>query len=307
MKDSDFILKQGWMVTKLSLTGIDLELYALIYGFTKDGSSWYETNIANMMDWLQLAERTVQKHLSLLVEAKYILRKQTSLGRKGKILLQANPAILEEIEKGAQYAPIKRVHETTKKGASGAPIEAEKGARNDITPYIRIKEVKDSKRILLSAPARTKQEEDFFEIFFFRGAADPAAEVTDFTNWYEANYEDWNALPSKKKNYYAAAWKLNHGERRQAGGLWLSAWVDVCNWIQENDPENLRQMLDVRFGGRCYRDPIEGNQVIYELSVTRDVARYLCDHKEELLAKYMNQLVKQHNAQVARWNIIDKN
>ena len=113
MKDSDFILKQGWMVTKLSLTGIDLELYALIYGFTKDGSSWYETNIANMMDWLQLAERTVQKHLSLLVEAKYILRKQTSLGRKGKILLQANPAILEEIEKGAQYAPIKRVHETT--------------------------------------------------------------------------------------------------------------------------------------------------------------------------------------------------
>ena len=130
--------------------------------------------------------------------------------------------------------------------------------------------------------------------------------MTDFVNWYEANYEDWNALPSKKKNYYAAAWKLNHGERRQAGGLWLSAWVDVCNWIQENDPDNLRQMLDVRFGDRCYRDTMKG-QTVYELSMTREATDYLIAHKDELIIKYMSPLVKQHKAQVAKWNIIDKN
>ena len=305
MKDSDFIIKQGWMVSKLGLHGMPLELYALVYGYTKDGSSWYETNIANIMEWLGAAERTVQYHLKSLVEAGFILRKQTGLGRSAKLLLQANTEIIEMAEKGANITPLKRVQKTTEKGANSAPLEGEKGAKNDITPYIRIKEVKDSKRILLSAPARTKQEEDFFEIFFFRGAADPAAEVTDFVNWYEANYEDWSALPSKKKNYYAAAWKLNHGERRQAGGLWLSAWVDVCNWIQENDPENLRQMLDVRFGDRCYRDSFEGNHVVYELSVTREVASYLCQHKEELLTRYISPLARQHKAEVTKWNIID--
>ena len=101
------------MVSKLGLHGIDLELYALVYGYTKDGVTWYETNIANMMDWLQLAERTVQKHLKILVEAKYILRRQTGLGRSARLLLQANSEIIGTIEKGAQYSPLKRVHETT--------------------------------------------------------------------------------------------------------------------------------------------------------------------------------------------------
>lgn len=303
MKDSDFIIKQGWMVSKLGLHGVDLELYALVYGYTKDGVSWYETNIANIMDWLDVSDRTVQSHLKLLVEAKYILRKQTGLGRSARLLLQANQEI---IEKGEAISPLKRVKKTTKKGENISPITPEKGEKNDITPYIRIKELKDSKSILLSAYTRTKEEEDFFEIFYFRGAADPAAEVTDFVNWYEANFEEWPTLPIKKKFYHAASWKINGGFRLR-GKLWLAAWANICNWIQENDPENLRRMLDVRFGDRCYRDPSEGGHVVYELAVTREVAAYLYEHKEELLTKYISPVARQYKADVTKWNIIDNN
>lgn len=303
MKDSDFIIKQGWMVSKLGLHGVDLELYALVYGYTKDGVSWYETNIANIMDWLDVSDRTVQSHLKLLVEAKYILRKQTGLGRSARLLLQANQEI---IEKGEAISPLKRVKKTIKKGENISPITPEKGEKNDITPYIRIKELKDSKSILLSAYTRTKEEEDFFEIFYFRGAADPAAEVTDFVNWYEANFEEWPTLPIKKKFYHAASWKINGGFRLR-GKLWLAAWANICNWIQENDPENLRRMLDVRFGDRCYRDPSGGGHVVYELAVTREVATYLYEHKEELLTKYISPLARQHKADVTKWNIIDNN
>ena len=305
MKDTDFIIKQGWMISKLGLHGMPLELYALVYGYTKDGSSWYETNIANIMEWLGAAERTVQYHLKSLVEAGFILRKQTGLGRSAKLLLQVNSEIIEMADKGAIITPLKRVQKTTEKGANSAPLEGEKGAKNDITPYIRIKELKDNKRILLSAQARTKQEEDFLEIFFFRGAADPAAEMTDFVNWYETNFEEWPSIPHKKKCYYAAAWKINGGFRL-CGRLWLAAWANVCNWIQENDPDNLRQMLDVRFGDRCYRDNMKG-QTVYELKMTREVTDYLMAHKDELLIKYMSPLVKQHNAQAAKWHIIDNN
>ena len=302
MKDTDFIIKQGWMVSKLGLTGIDLELYALVYGYTKDGDSWYETNIANMMDWLQLADRTVQKHLKALVEAQYILRRQTGLGRSAKLLLQVNQEILDKIEKGERYAPLKRVNETTEKGESRSPISTEKGERNDKTPYIRIKEIKDNKRILLSAQARTKEEEEFFEIFFFRGAADPAAEVTDFVNWYEANYPDWALIPLKKRYYYATTWKLEPERKRKVSSAWLSAWVDVCNWIRENDPDMLRSFLDVRFGGRCYKDPMDGGRSTYELTATREVCDYVRAH--DLTTDFLNPLVRLHGAQIAKWNII---
>ena len=303
MKDSDFIIKQGWMVSKLGLHGVDLELYALVYGYTKDGSSWYETNIANIMDWLDVSDRTVQSHLKMMVEAKYILRRQTGLGRSAKLLLQANQEI---IEKGENISPIKRVKKTTKKGENISPITPKKGEKNDITPYIRIKEIKDNKRILLSACTRTKEEEEFFEIFFFRGAADPAAEVTDFVNWYEANYPEWNQIPIQKKYYYASSWKLEPEKRRKVSDRWLSAWLDVCNWIRENDPDALAQMLDVRFGGRTLRDPMDGGRSTYEITVTRAAGQYLCGH-EELCNKYLNPLVHQHNAQIAKWNIIDNN
>lgn len=302
MKDTDFIIKQGWMVSKLHLTGLDLELYALVYGYTKDGASWYETNIENIMEWLGAAERTVQYHLKTLVDAGYVLRRQTSLGRSARLLLQTNPEILENIEKGAEITPLKRVQKTAKKGAESAPISAEKGAKNDITPYIRIKEIKDNKRILLSAQARTKEEEEFFEIFFFRGAADPAAEVTDFVNWYEANYPDWALIPLKKRYYYATTWKLEPERKRKVSSAWLSAWADVCNWIRENDPDMLRSFLDVRFGGRCYKDPMDGGRSTYELTATRVVCDYVRAH--DLTTAFLNPLVRLHGAQIAKWDII---
>ena len=307
MKDSDFIIKQGWMVSKLHLRGMSLELYALVYGYTKDGETWYETNIANIMEWLMASESTVHRHLRELVESGYILRRQTSLGRSAKLLLQVSQETLEKMEKGVNLMPIKRVSKSTEKGVNMTPITPNKGVKMNDIPYIRIKEIKDNKRILLSACTRTKEEEEFFEIFFFRGAADPAAEVTDFVNWYEANYPEWDQIPIQKKYYYASAWKLEPEKRRKVSDRWLSAWLDVCNWIRENDPDALAQMLDVRFGGRTLRDPMDGGRSTYEITVTRAACQYLCGHHEELCKKFLNPLVHQHNAQIAKWNIIDNN
>lgn len=301
MKDTDFIIKQGWMVSKLHLTGLDLELYALVYGYTKDGETWYETNIENMSEWCLTSDRSIQRHLKVLVDSGYLLRKQTSLGRKAKVLLQASQEILQKVEKGDTFSPIKRVTKDAEKGDNLSPITPKKGDKSDITPYIRIKELKDNKSILLSAHTRTNEEEGYYEIFFFRGAADPAAIVTDFVNWYEANYPGWNELSPKKRFYYATVWKMEPEERRKVRPRWLTAWADVCNWIRENDPDMLRPFLDVRFGGRCYTDPQDGGKSTYELTATREVSDYVKAHD---LARFLNPLVRSHGAQIARWNII---
>lgn len=314
MKDTDFTIHQGWMISKLHLTGPSRDLYSLIYGYTKDGQSWYEANVANIQEWLGMSERTVQRHLRQLEMSGYILRRQTGLGRSSRLLLQANPDILEKVGSGAEFypqkgdnsAPIKRVTKTTKKGDNLTPLASKKGDKNDNTPYIRIKEIKDNKRILLSACTRTKEEEEFFEIFFFKGAADPAAEVTDFVNWYEANYPEWREIPVEKKYYYASVWKIEPERKRKVSAAWLSAWADVCNWIRENDPAALALMLDTRFTGRCYTDSMEGGRRTYELIVTRAAATYLCDHHATIVKPFLSPLAQLHGADKAKWNIIDK-
>lgn len=303
MKDTDFIIKQGWMVSKLHLEGKALELYALIYGYTKDGESWYETNISNIMEWLMASERTVQNHLRALVDSRFVLRKTTGLGRSARLLLQANPEILSEMEKGAEIAPLKRVQKTTKKGAKIAPLTPEKGA-NFAPQYKRIK-IKDNKSILLRADARTKEEEEFFKIFYFRRAAVPAAEVDDFVRWNETFNKDWETVPIKTKYYYATEWKLKHGERHPRAQAWLEAWMGIYNWAVENDPEAAPMLLDVRFKAECYTDHVMGGR-IHELTVTEECRTWLKSHYDELVAKYLNPLVKQCGAAVAKWNIIAK-
>ena len=304
MKDTDFIIKQGWMVTKLHLAGPSLELYALIYGYTKDGVSWYETNVANIMEWLAVSERTVQRHLKMLVEARYILRRATGEGRKARLLLQANTEILDYIEKGAEMTPLKRVTKVTKKGDNLTPLTPEKGDKSDKTPYIRIKILKDNKSILLRADARAKEEEEFFEIFFFKGAADPAAEVHDFICWNEAKRDDWQDLKPKERYYYASSWSLNHGERRHAPQTWLSVWAEICNWVREKDPESLAMMLDTRFGCRFFTDPMENNKKVCELTVTKEVQKYLKERYDDLVKPFLNPYAHKYGAHVARWNFV---
>ena len=100
MRDTDFIIKQGWMVTKLHLSGAALEIYALIYGYTKDGESWYECNISNISEWLLVSERTVQRHLSTLTDSGYIERQKSKYGRGSKLFLQVSQDIISRAEKG---------------------------------------------------------------------------------------------------------------------------------------------------------------------------------------------------------------
>ena len=42
IKNENFILIQGWMINNLKLSGNDLLVYAIIYGFTQDGEQWFE-------------------------------------------------------------------------------------------------------------------------------------------------------------------------------------------------------------------------------------------------------------------------
>lgn len=74
IKDNNFIAIQGWMRTKLELKGYELLVYALIYGFSQDGSSKFSGTRRYIAEWCGCSMRTVDNTLASLLAKKLIVK-----------------------------------------------------------------------------------------------------------------------------------------------------------------------------------------------------------------------------------------
>lgn len=77
-RKESFITIQGWMATELKLSGNELLVYALIYGFSQDGESEFRGSINYICGWLNCTRPTASKALSNLVE-KGLITKTTKI------------------------------------------------------------------------------------------------------------------------------------------------------------------------------------------------------------------------------------
>ena len=66
--DKNYFVVQGWMVSKLKLTGNDLLVYALIYGFSQDGKNSFYGSTQYIADTIGASKRTVISTLQRLTE-----------------------------------------------------------------------------------------------------------------------------------------------------------------------------------------------------------------------------------------------
>ena len=75
MKDESFVMVAGWMVSKLQLKGRELLIYAVIYGFSQDGQSWFTGSVRYLAEWAGCSKRTVYTTLQSLLEKGLILKR----------------------------------------------------------------------------------------------------------------------------------------------------------------------------------------------------------------------------------------
>lgn len=68
VKDNTYISIQSFMVTDLHLTGLQLLIYAIIYGFSQDGESNYKGSCQYLADWCGCSTRTVMRYLNDLMK-----------------------------------------------------------------------------------------------------------------------------------------------------------------------------------------------------------------------------------------------
>ncbi len=72
--DDNFFVIQGWMRNELNLSGNELFVYAVIYGFSQDGSSKYTGSRQYLADWCGCSVRTIQNVLNDLLDKKLLLK-----------------------------------------------------------------------------------------------------------------------------------------------------------------------------------------------------------------------------------------
>lgn len=74
VKDGSYINIQAFMVKDLKLSGNDLLVYAIIFGFSQDGESRFQGSLQYLADWTASSKRGVQKNLANLCDKQLIVK-----------------------------------------------------------------------------------------------------------------------------------------------------------------------------------------------------------------------------------------
>ncbi|WP_304068620.1 helix-turn-helix domain-containing protein [Megamonas hypermegale] len=79
VKDENYCLIQGWMLTKLQLKSNDLLVYAIIYGFSQTEGQVFNGSLQYLVDWTNASRQTVINSLKSLVSKGYIAKNEKTI------------------------------------------------------------------------------------------------------------------------------------------------------------------------------------------------------------------------------------
>ena len=76
IKDTQFIVVQGWMVNDLQLKGNELLVFAVIHGFSQDGENRFTGSLQYLADWTSATKQGIMKNLKSLLDKGYIAKEE---------------------------------------------------------------------------------------------------------------------------------------------------------------------------------------------------------------------------------------
>lgn len=142
---NSFYVTQGWMVEDLGLNGRELQLYAIIYGFSRDDAGKFYGSLAYICKWLGTTNKnTVTRALGGLIE-KGLIRKDT-VGENGtsrNYYSAIIPKALAEKLGGAETVPVPNKEGGRYRNGTGTSTETVQGTGTETVPntYISKKEL----------------------------------------------------------------------------------------------------------------------------------------------------------------------
>ena len=110
ISDNNYYIVSGWMLNKLNLKGNELDIYAIIYGFSQDGSA-FEGSLQYLADWTNSTRQGVIKNIKSLLDKGLIKREAAKINGKDGYKYYAL------FGTGKQSLPVNKVHATGKQSS----------------------------------------------------------------------------------------------------------------------------------------------------------------------------------------------
>ena len=103
MNDENYYQISGWMINKLKLKGIELNIYAIIYGFSQDGESEFKGSLKYLSEFTGgTSKPTLIKALKDLTEKQFIIRREEIINKVKFNRYRANLPLLKEFDRGSK-------------------------------------------------------------------------------------------------------------------------------------------------------------------------------------------------------------
>lgn len=102
IRDENFFLISGWMLNRLNLKGILLEVFAIIYGFSQDGESEFTGSIQYLCDFTGVSRPTITKALKELVERDYLIKNEQIVNGVKFNRYKANLQVVKKLYRGSK-------------------------------------------------------------------------------------------------------------------------------------------------------------------------------------------------------------
>ncbi len=120
LKQENYYVTFGWMVTELKLSGITRDVYAIIYGFSQTEKQRYDGSISYLAEWAFCSKRTIMNSLNKLISLGYITKMEYYKKNVKYCMYSCVP--LEEIRRKREIAEKENAEKENVKKESGEKI-----------------------------------------------------------------------------------------------------------------------------------------------------------------------------------------
>lgn len=270
-----FITIQGWMVTDLNLTGKELMVYAIIYGFSQNESGKFTGSQNYLADWVGCTRRTINDVLKSLVESGLVIK--DSYEKNGMTLCEYRVDDITRYRKimndnfipceKISHPPVKNLHTPCEEISHN---NIEENIDDNIVPPITHQEKKKSRNSKKLTDEVIKEEID----------------ARNFSPAIVAELYDWLEYKNEIKDQYASVTSfrktltilgnaiMKHGDKAVIGRIdeamsrqWVGWNFDTMDAFDKNRPymQN-KQQLDKkpRYKEFEKKPIIEGDKSVFQ-------------------------------------------
>ena len=106
VKDDNFFLVSGWMLNRLNLKGVALQVFSIIYGFSQDGEGSFTGSLQYLMDFTNASKNTILKALKDLTDLEYITKSENTINGVKFCTYKTNAPVVQKLHyPGSETAP----------------------------------------------------------------------------------------------------------------------------------------------------------------------------------------------------------